>query len=100
MLESLEGKRAQPRYKPPFPAVSGLYGMPTTINNTETLASVPVILEKGAEWFSQLGTQGRGGTKIFCVSGHVNKPGVCEVPMGLLFSELLEKAGGERKGAS
>ncbi len=98
MLESLEGKRAQPRYKPPFPAVSGLYGMPTIINNTETLASVPVILEKGAEWFAQLGTKGSGGTKIFCVSGHVNQPGVFEVPMGIAFSELLEMAGGVRKG--
>ena len=75
MLESLEGKRAMPRYKPPFPAHYGLYGRPTTINNTETLASIPVIMEKGADWFAELGTGKSGGTKIFCVSGHVAKPG-------------------------
>ena len=90
MLESLEGKRAMPRFKPPFPANFGLYGKPTTINNTETLASVPVILEKGADWFAKLGTDGSGGTKIFCVSGHVKKPGVFEVPMGMPFKDLLE----------
>ena len=90
MLESLEGKRGMPRYKPPFPAMHGLYGKPTTINNTETLASVPVILEKGADWFAELGTERSGGTKIFCISGHVNKPGVFEVPLGTPFKDLLE----------
>lgn len=98
MLESLEGKRAMPRNKPPFPAVYGLYGQPTTINNTETLASLPVILEKGPEWFSQLGCEHSGGTKIFCVSGHVQKPGVFECPMGIAFKDLLAMAGGVRKG--
>jgi len=74
LLESLEGKKGQPRFKPPFPAGFGLYGKPTTINNTETLASVPVILEKGGSWFADLGKPNNGGTKLFSVSGHVNKP--------------------------
>jgi len=98
LLESLEGKKGQPRYKPPFPAGYGLYGRPTTINNTETLASVPVILQKGGDWFHELGTPNNGGSKIFSVSGHVNKPGNYEVPMGTPFSELLELAGGVRNG--
>lgn len=98
LLESIEGKKGQPRYKPPFPAGYGLYGRPTTINNTETLASVPVILEKGGDWFHQLGTPNNGGSKIFSVSGHINKPGNYEVPMGTPFSELLELAGGIRNG--
>lgn len=98
MLESLEGKRGMPRFKPPFPAAKGLYGRPTTINNTETLASVPVILEKGGEWFAQLGCPNSGGSKIYCVSGHVNQPGVFEVPMGIRFADLLEMAGGVWKG--
>ena len=98
LLESLEGKKGQPRYKPPFPAGYGLYGRPTTINNTESLASVPVILQKGGDWFHELGTPNNGGSKIFSVSGHVNKPGNYEVPMGTPFSELLKLAGGVRNG--
>ncbi len=98
LLESLEGKKGQPRFKPPFPAGFGLYGKPTTINNTETLASVPVILEKGGSWFAELGKPNNGGTKLFSVSGHVNKPGNYEVPMGTPFKDLLELAGGMRDG--
>ncbi|ADE16715.1 NADH-quinone oxidoreductase, F subunit [Nitrosococcus halophilus Nc 4] len=98
LLESLEGKKGMPRYKPPFPAGFGLYGRPTTINNTESLASVPVILEKGGQWFLKLGTPTSGGTKIFSVSGHVNRPGNYEVPMGTPFKDLLELAGGMRNG--
>lgn len=98
LLESIEGKKGQPRFKPPFPAGYGLYGRPTTINNTETLASVPVILEKGGQWFLEQGKPNNGGTKLFCVSGHVNKPGNFEVPMGTPFAELLEMAGGIRDG--
>ncbi len=98
LLESIEGKKGQPRFKPPFPAGFGLYGRPTTINNTETLASVPVILAKGGQWFLDMGKPNNGGTKLFSVSGHVNNPGNFEVPMGLPFAELLEMAGGVRKG--
>jgi len=98
LLESLEGKKGQPRYKPPFPAGYGLYGRPTTINNTETLASIPVILQYGGDWFHEIGTPNNGGSKIFCMSGHVNKPGNYEVPLGTPFSELLELAGGVRDG--
>ncbi|MBI1423059.1 MAG: NADH-quinone oxidoreductase subunit NuoF [Gammaproteobacteria bacterium] len=98
LLESLEGKKGQPRFKPPFPAGFGLYGRPTTINNTESLASVPVILQKGGQWFLEQGRPNNGGTKIFCVSGHVNKPGNFEVPLGTPFSKLLEMAGGVRDG--
>ncbi|VAW82714.1 NADH-ubiquinone oxidoreductase chain F [hydrothermal vent metagenome] len=98
LLESIEGKKGQPRFKPPFPANYGLYGKPTTINNTETLASVPEILAKGGQWFLDLGIPNNGGSKLFSVSGHVNKPGNFEVPMGTPFSELLEMAGGVRAG--
>ncbi len=98
LLESLEGKKGQPRFKPPFPASFGLYGKPTTINNTETLASVPTVLRNGAEWFAGLGKPNNGGTKIFSVSGHVNKPGNFEVPMGTPFRTLLELAGGVLDG--
>jgi len=98
LLESIEGKKGQPRFKPPFPAGFGLYGRPTTINNTETLSSVPVILAKGGQWFLDMGKPNNGGTKLFCVSGHVNKPGNYEVPMGIPFAELLEMAGGVRNG--
>lgn len=98
LMESLEGKRGLPRFKPPFPAVRGLYGKPTTINNTETFASIPVILEKGAEWFLNLGKPNNGGCKIFSVTGHVNKPGNFEIPLGTPFKDLLEMAGGVRKG--
>ena len=98
LMNSLEGKRGVPRFKPPFPANYGLYGMPTTVNNTESLASVPVILQKGPEWFASMGTEKSGGAKIFCVSGHVNNPGNFEVPMGTPFRVLLELAGGVRNG--
>lgn len=98
LMESLEGKKGFPRFKPPFPANFGLYGRPTTINNTETFASVPVILQNGAEWFLNLGKPNNGGCKIFCVSGHVNNPGNYELPLGIPFTELLEKAGGMRNG--
>ncbi|MEE9596702.1 MAG: NADH-quinone oxidoreductase subunit NuoF [Acidiferrobacterales bacterium] len=98
MLESLEGKKALPRYKPPFPANYGLFGRPTTVNNTETLASVPYILRHGGKKFLEMGKPNNGGTKIFSVSGHVNRPGNYEVPLGIPFAELLELAGGVRAG--
>ena len=98
LLESLEGKKGQPRFKPPFPANFGLYGMPTTVNNTESFASVPSILRRGPQWFADLGPENNGGSKCFSVSGHVNKPGNYEVPMGTPFRELLEMAGGVRTG--
>ncbi|MDB3972073.1 NADH-quinone oxidoreductase subunit NuoF [Candidatus Thioglobus sp.] len=99
LLESLEGKKGQPRFKPPFPANVGLYGKPTTINNTESFASVPEIMSKGGQWFADLGVENSGGTKLFSVSGHVNNPANFEVSMGMPFSELLELAGGMRNGA-
>jgi NADH-quinone oxidoreductase subunit F len=98
LLESLEGKKGLPRFKPPFPANYGLYGKPTTINNTETLASVPSIVQNGADWFLKLGIPNAGGTKIFSVSGHVEKPGNFEIGLGTPFSELLAMAGGMRGG--
>ncbi|MCK5877794.1 MAG: NADH-quinone oxidoreductase subunit NuoF, partial [Candidatus Marithrix sp.] len=94
LLESIEGKKGQPRYKPPFPAACGLYGKPTTINNAETLASVPNILSNGGDWFLNIGKPNNGGPKLFSISGHVNKPGNYEIPMGTPFSELLDMAGG------
>ncbi|MDH5189895.1 MAG: NADH-quinone oxidoreductase subunit NuoF [Gammaproteobacteria bacterium] len=98
LLESIEGKKGQPRFKPPFPAGYGLYGRPTTINNTESLASVPAILRNGGQWFQDLGRPNNGGTKIFSVSGHVNNPGNFEVSLGTPFAKLLEMAGGVRDG--
>lgn len=98
LLESLEGKKGQPRYKPPFPANFGLYGRPTTINNTESLASIPAIMRNGGEWFLELGIPSAGGEKLFSVSGHVNNPGNFEIPMGTPFSELLDLAGGVLNG--
>ncbi len=98
LLESLEGKKGQPRFKPPFPASYGLYGRPTTINNTESFSSVPSIIRNGGEWFSALGTSNAGGSKIFSVSGHVEKPGNFEVSLGIPFAELLALAGGVWKG--
>jgi len=98
LIESIEGKKGQPRFKPPFPASYGLYGRPTTINNTETLASIPMILSKGGEWFKELGVANAGGTKCYSVSGHVLKPGNFEVRMGTPFKDLLELAGGIWKG--
>ena len=82
-IESLEGKRAQPRIKPPFPAVAGLYGCPTAVNNVETLCNVPLIVANGAEWFATLGPEKNGGPKLYCVSGHVKKPGVYEASMDI-----------------
>ncbi|MDE0309598.1 MAG: NADH-quinone oxidoreductase subunit NuoF [Acidiferrobacterales bacterium] len=99
LLESLEGKSGQPRFKPPFPAQFGAFGRPTTINNTETLASVPRIMREGAQWFVDLGPENNAGTKIFSVSGHVNNPGNFEVPLGIPFKALLEMAGGMLNGA-
>ncbi|AHE99016.1 NADH-quinone oxidoreductase subunit NuoF [Thioalkalivibrio paradoxus] len=98
LLESLEGKKGQPRFKPPFPANYGLYGHPTTINNTESLASIPSIIRNGGDWFAELGVPKSGGEKLFSVSGHVNRPGNYEVPLGTPFSELLELAGGVLDG--
>jgi len=98
LLESIEGKKGQPRFKPPFPASFGLYGKPTTINNTETFASIPFILKMGGESFLNLGKPNNGGTKLFSVSGHVNRPGNYEIPMGTPFSELLQMCGGMRGG--
>ncbi|MCX7554116.1 NADH-quinone oxidoreductase subunit NuoF [Marinicella sp. S1101] len=98
LMESLEGKKGQPRFKPPFPANFGIYGKPTTINNTESFASVPAIMRNGSEWFLELGKPNNGGVKIFSVSGHVNKPGNYEVPLGTPFSDLLEMAGGVLDG--
>ncbi len=99
LLESLEGFKGQPRLKPPFPAVKGLFGSPTVINNVETLAAVPAIIEHGGEWYAAIGTPKSTGTKLFCVSGPVNKPGVYELPLGLTFKDLLEKScGGMKKG--
>ncbi|MCD4485304.1 NADH-quinone oxidoreductase subunit NuoF [Chromobacterium vaccinii] len=98
LLESLEGKKGQPRFKPPFPASFGLYGKPTTINNTESFASVPFIIRDGAQTFLEKGKPNNGGTKLFSVSGHVNRPGNYEIALGTPFSELLEMAGGMRDG--
>jgi NADH-quinone oxidoreductase subunit F len=98
LLESIEGKKGQPRFKPPFPANFGLYGRPTTINNTESLSSIPAILRNGGQWFLDIGKPSAGGSKLFSVSGHVNKPGNYEVPMGIPFKDLLELAGGIRDG--
>jgi NADH-quinone oxidoreductase subunit F len=98
LLESLEGKQGRPRFKPPFPAGFGLYGAPTTINNTQSLASVPTILTRGAEWFAGLGPENSGGTLIFSVSGHVNKPGNYELPLGIPFSDLMDICGGVLDG--
>ncbi len=98
LLESLEGKKGQPRFKPPFPAAVGLYGRPTTINNVESIASVPAILREGAAWFAALGIEKSGGSKIFSVSGHVEKPGNYEIRLGTPFKDLLALAGGIWKG--
>ena len=98
LLESLEGKKGQPRFKPPFPASFGIYGKPTTINNTETFAAVPWIIRNGGEAYLECGKPNNGGTKIYSVVGDVNKPGNYEIPMGTPFSTLLELAGGVRTG--
>lgn len=98
LIESLEGKPGKPRFKPPFPANFGLYGKPTTINNTQSLASVPTIIRKGGAWFAALGPEKSGGTALFSVSGHVAKPANLELPMGIPFKDLLELCGGVWKG--
>ena len=99
LIESLEGKRAQPRIKPPFPAVSGLYNCPSAVNNVETLCNLPPILINGAEWFQALGPEKNGGPKLFCVSGHVKKPGVFEASMKTTLRELIyDYAGGPFDG--
>ncbi len=101
LIESLEGKRAQPRLKPPFPAVEGLYGCPTAVNNVETLCNVPLIIEHGAEWFAKIGPEKNGGPKLFCISGHVRKPGVYEAPMNVSLKDLIYDdrfGGGMRDG--
>jgi NADH-quinone oxidoreductase subunit F len=99
LLNSLEGLRGQPRLKPPFPAVKGLFGNPTIVNNVETLMNVPFIIDKGGAWFNGLGMGRSGGTRIVCVSGHVEKPGVFELPMGITFNQIIhEVCGGVWKG--
>ncbi len=99
LLESLEGKKGQPRMKPPFPAAVGLYGRPTTVNNVETIAVAPTILRRGASWFASFGRPKNEGTKVYCISGHVNQPCVVEDAMGIPLKELIEKhAGGVRGG--
>ena len=94
LLESLEGKRGIPRIRPPFPAVVGLYGGPTVLNNVETFSAVPAILREGGEWYAQLGTPRNGGTRLFVLSGHVNRPGVYELPMGFPLRKMIEEVGG------
>ena len=97
LIESLEGKRAQPRIKPPFPAVVGLYGCPTVVNNVETVCNVPPIIERGAAWFSAIGPEKNTGPKLFCVSGHVKRPGTYEAHMGVTLREIIyDYAGGIR----
>jgi NADH-quinone oxidoreductase subunit F len=98
LLSSLEGMRGQPRLKPPFPAVAGLYAAPTVVNNVETIASVPAILRNGADWYGSFGTEKSKGIKVFSVSGHVNNPGIFEAPLGITMRELLGYAGGVRDG--
>ena len=101
MLESLEGKRGQPRVKPPFPAVVGAFGGPTVINNVETLANVPHIIERGADWFKAIGTDEKNtGPKLYAISGHVERPGTYEHPIGITFRDMLEAAGGMYKGGT
>jgi len=99
LIESLEGKQGKPRMKPPFPAMVGLYGCPTTVTNVETVADVPTILRRGSDWFASLGRKNNTGTKLFCISGHVNNPCVVEEEMSISMRDLIEKhAGGVRGG--
>ncbi|HYJ74434.1 MAG TPA: SLBB domain-containing protein, partial [Kineosporiaceae bacterium] len=98
LLDSLEGRRGQPRLKPPFPAVAGLYARPTVVNNVESIASVPSIVENGAEWFTSMGTPKSAGYGLFSLSGHVTEPGQYEAPLGITLRELLDMAGGMRAG--
>ena len=99
LLESLEGKRGKPRFKPPFPATHGLYQKPTVVNNVETLANIPHIINQGAEWFASIGMPPKSsGTRIFCLSGHVKRPGNYEIPMGITFREMIYEVGGGMRG--
>ncbi|HKS82188.1 MAG TPA: NADH-quinone oxidoreductase subunit NuoF [Candidatus Acidoferrales bacterium] len=98
LMESLEGKRGYPRIKPPFPAVVGLYGCPTIINNVETLSTVPAIIRKGGEWYAGLGTPKNGGTRLYSISGHVNRPGIYELPLGYPLRKLIEDVAGGMRG--
>ncbi|GAA2797785.1 NADH-quinone oxidoreductase subunit NuoF [Kribbella solani] len=98
LLDSLEGRRGQPRLRPPFPAVAGLYGCPTVINNVESIASVPVIIKNGADWFSSMGTEKSKGMTLYSLSGHVTRPGQYEAPLGITLRQLLDLAGGVRAG--
>jgi NADH-quinone oxidoreductase subunit F len=98
LLDSLEGRRGQPRLKPPFPAVAGLYASPTVVNNVETICNVPFIVNNGVEWFRKFGTEKSPGFKVFAISGHVNRPGIYEAPLGVTMRELLDYAGGMRGG--
>jgi NADH-quinone oxidoreductase subunit F len=98
LLDSLEGRRGQPRLKPPFPAVSGLYASPSCVNNVETIANIPYLINNGVDWFRSFGTEKSPGFKLFAVSGHVNRPGIYEAPLGITMRELLEHAGGVRNG--
>jgi NADH-quinone oxidoreductase subunit F len=100
LLDSLEGRRGQPRLRPPFPAVAGLYASPTVINNVESIASVPSIIANGADWFASMGTEKSKGYGIFSLSGHVNKPGQYEAPLGITLRQLIDLAGGMRNGAN
>ncbi|MGZ8737697.1 MAG: complex I 51 kDa subunit family protein, partial [Nocardioides sp.] len=98
LLDSLEGRRGQPRLRPPFPAVAGLYASPTVINNVESIASVPCIVQNGAEWFGSMGTEKSKGMTLYSLSGHVTRPGQYEAPLGITLRQLLELAGGVREG--
>ncbi|CAB4913562.1 unannotated protein [freshwater metagenome] len=98
LLDSLEGRRGQPRLKPPFPAVAGLYASPTVVNNVETICNIPFIVNNGVEWFRKFGTEKSPGFKVFAISGHVNRPGIYEAPLGVTMRELLDYAGGMRDG--
>ena len=98
LLDSLEGFRGQPRLRPPFPAIAGLYARPTVVNNVESVASVPSIIANGAQWFASMGTEKSKGYTLYSLSGHVNKPGQVEAPLGITLRELLELAGGIRNG--
>jgi NADH-quinone oxidoreductase subunit F len=94
LMESLEGKRGYPRIRPPFPAVVGLYGCPTVINNAETLSSVPSVILRGGEWYANLGTPKNGGTRLYAISGHVNRPGIYELPLGFNLKRMIEEVAG------
>ena len=98
LLESLEGKRAYPRNRPPFPAIQGAFGCPTIVNNVETLCNVPLIIKKGADWYRSIGPEKSPGPKLFCLSGHVNKPGLYELPMGFALKALINDVGGRISG--